>query len=184
MRIDDAPTTWQAAPGARIVLVDLVGTALFTASAVVAAVVFDGAARTQGVAVALALFAVGTVAFLWGWWTAVQRSRTEEMAVSELYLLMGPAIPRPVARVMNAALVVQVLVALVTAFARSSTDGKPGSTLAFGVLVPMFGLGLNGLWAAQHGAFGPRRRKDGSIPSDPGTTAPDASMPPGTPDMD
>ena len=27
-------------------------------------------------------------------------------------------------------------------------DGQPGSTLAFGILVPMFGIGLNGLWAA------------------------------------
>jgi hypothetical protein len=174
----------QVTAGARIVLLDVIGTAVFAISAVVAAIVFDGVARAQGVVIALGLFAIGTVAFLWGWWTAVQRSRTEEMAVAELYLLMGTAIPRSVARIMNAALAVQILVALGTAFARSSTDGRPGSTLAFGVLVPMFGLGLNGLWAARYGTFGPRRLKDGSVsPTDPETVTAD-TMPPDTPVMD
>jgi hypothetical protein len=52
---------------------------------------------------------------------------------------------------------VQVVVGLGGAILRNSTEGKPGSTLAFGVLVGMCGLGLNGLWAAKHGTFGPRR---------------------------
>ena len=30
------------------------------------------------------------------------------------------------------------------------------NALAFGVLVPMFGIGANGVWAARHGAYGPR----------------------------
>ena len=43
---------------------------------------------------------------------------------------------------------------LVTTFARlEGPDGKPGSSLALGFLVPMFGFGLNGLWAAYHGDF-------------------------------
>ena len=49
-------------------------------------------------------------------------------------------------------LAVQIVVALVTALSRTETaDGRAGSSLALGVLVPMFGLGLNGLWAAYHG---------------------------------
>ena len=39
---------------------------------------------------------------------------------------------------------------------RSSTDGRAGSVLAFGVLVPMLGIGLNGWWASRDGAFPPR----------------------------
>ena len=35
-------------------------------------------------------------------------------------------------------------------------DGSPGSSLAVGILVPMFGIGLNGLWCAFHGVFEPR----------------------------
>jgi hypothetical protein len=54
-------------------------------------------------------------------------------------------------------LVVQVATAVATTFARlEGPDGEPGSSLAVGFLVPMFGFGLNGLWAAFHGAF-PRR---------------------------
>jgi hypothetical protein len=47
-------------------------------------------------------------------------------------------------------LAAQVVVAVATAAAR------PFTTLAFGVLVPVFGVGLNGLWAARHGRFPPR----------------------------
>jgi len=43
----------------------------------------------------------------------------------------------------------------------SSTDGKTGSVLAFGVLVPMLGLGLNGFWASRHGAFDERSAPHG-----------------------
>ena len=35
----------------------------------------------------------------------------------------------------------------------NTADGSPGSSLALGFLVPMFGLGMNGLWAAYHGTF-------------------------------
>ena len=58
---------------------------------------------------------------------------------------------------MNGALGVQVVVAIATAISRTTTDGRTGSTLAFGVLAPMMGLGLNGLWGATHGTFAPRQ---------------------------
>lgn len=171
----------QRPPGWGIVQLDLAGTAVFAASAIWSAVVFDGAARVQGVAVALGLFAVGIFAFLWGYWTAVQRSRTDELSVAELYFLTGHATPRQVKVPMNLALAAQCVVGLATALARPSTDGRPGSTLAFGVLVPMFGLGLNGLWAARHGRFGPRRRRVDEPAPDAGDDTPDAddAVPPG-----
>lgn len=150
----------------RIVRLDVIGTVLFTVSAVLAAVVFDGPAKVQGVVVDLALFAIGVAAFLWGYWVAVQRSRQDELSVAELYFLLGAAIPRDVKRTMNLCLLVQTVVAVVTAMTRlttpsdtASSGSSAGSTLAFGVLVPMFGLGLNGLWAAVHGNFGPRRKR-------------------------
>lgn len=150
----------------RIVRLDVIGTVVFTVSAVFAAVVFDGPAKVQGVVVDLALFAVGVAAFLWGYWVAVQRSRQDELSVAELYFLLGAAIPRDVKRTMNLCLLVQTVVAVATAMTRlttpsdsASSGSSAGSTLAFGVLVPMFGLGLNGLWAAVHGTFGPRRKR-------------------------
>jgi hypothetical protein len=58
-------------------------------------------------------------------------------------------------------LATQVITAVVTTFIRlDGPDGKPGSSLAVGFLVPMFGFGLNGLWAAFHGDFPERRRAD------------------------
>ena len=47
------------------------------------------------------------------------------------------------------------MIAVVTTFARlDGPDGKPGSSLAVGFLVPMFGFGLNGLWARTTATFG------------------------------
>ncbi len=143
----------------RIVRVDVVGTAVFVASAAVAAATFTKPVRLIGVVVALALFAVGVFAFLWSYWTAVQRSRIENISVVQLYFLGGGSAPSNVKRVMNGALLVQVIASLATAISRSSTGGRPGSTLAFGILVPMFGLGLNGLWCASHGTFSPRQQE-------------------------
>lgn len=158
--------------GMNIVRVNVVGTALFAVSAVVAAVIFEGTAKTQGVAVALGLFTVGIAAFIWGYWTAVQRSREEEISVAELYFLLGKAIPKRIKIIMHSCLAAQCIVALATALARPNTlengaeNSSRGSTLAFGVLVPVLGLGLNGLWAATHGTFGQRRLKGGSSPVD------------------
>jgi hypothetical protein len=47
-------------------------------------------------------------------------------------------------------LAVEVVVALATAAAR------PYTSVASGILVPVYGLALCGLWAARHGRFAPR----------------------------
>ena len=139
------------AAGERIVLLDVVGTVAFAVTAVLEVVLFRHWTQVLGVTVALALFAIGCAAFLAGYARAIQRSRTEEISVTGLYLLAGPAVPGPVKLRLGLLLAVQVVVALVTAGVRTFTP------LAFGVLVPVFGLGLNGLWAARHGRFPPRR---------------------------
>ena len=62
-------------------------------------------------------------------------------------------------------LLLQLVIALVTTFARShDPDGRPGTSLALGFLVPMLGFGLNGLWAAFHGDF-PKRRDVEGVPA-------------------
>ena len=38
-------------------------------------------------------------------------------------------------------------------------SGSQVNALAFGILVPMFGIGMNGLWSVRHGTFGPRLDK-------------------------
>ena len=134
-------------------------TAVFAVTASYAAAVFSTTAQWVGAVTAMILFAIGVFAFLWSYWSAVQRSRSHEISVTQLYLLMGDAIPAPVRRTMNLTLLLQVLIATVTTFARpDGPDGNPGSSLAVGFLVPMLGFGLNGMWAASHGNFATRTK--------------------------
>lgn len=145
--------------GSVIVQANVAGTVLFALTATIAAITYDGTALTVAALVALALFFAGIGAFLWSFWNAVQRSRGEMVAVTQLYLLMGGVAPPPVRRTMLLAVSVQGVVGLATAIGRASApDGSPGTSLALGVLVPLFGFGLNGLWAAFHGEY--RERTD------------------------
>ena len=141
-----------------IVRFNIVATVVFGATAAYSAADFSTTAQWVGAVTAMTLFAIGVVAFLWSYWTAVQRSREVDIAVSQLYLLLGAAIPKAVRRTMNLVLVAQFAIALATTFARpDGPDGNPGSSLAVGFLAIMLGFGLNGLWASQHGSFQTRR---------------------------
>ena len=114
-------------------------------------------------AVSMVLFAAGVVTTLWAYTRALDRSRVEEVGVANLYLLTGSTSPPPVKRVMLGALAVQVIAALIGAsVGAAGLDKGDLNALAFGVLVPMFGIGMNGVWAARHGRYGPRvsRRDD------------------------
>jgi len=131
-------------------------TAVFVVITVLAVVVFNSPLRRLVAIVDLLLFAIGVATFIWGYFSAVQRSRSDEISVAGLFLLIDGVASKSVMRVMNSALAIQVTVGLGGAIIRRSTDGVAGSTLAFGVLVPLLGLGLNGLWASKYGSFGKR----------------------------
>ncbi|WP_395151898.1 hypothetical protein [Ilumatobacter sp.] len=155
--VDHTPERGSQQQGELIVRGNVIGTAIFVATAVFAAAVFTTTAQWVGASTAMALFAVGVFAFLWGFWNAVQRSRDEEVSVTQLYMLLGNGTPKEVRRTMLLMLCIQVAVAFGTAIWRiDGPDGSPGSSLAVGLLVPMFGLGLNGLWASYHAEFGKR----------------------------
>jgi hypothetical protein len=137
---------------------NLAGTALFVAALAVG-VPCRGQrwAQVLVAVVSLVLFAVGIATSLWAYTSALERSRTEEVGVANLYLLTGPTAPAPVKRAMTAALAVQVVAALVGAsIGVAGLKTNQVNALAFGVLVPMFGIGMNGLWAARYGSYGPR----------------------------
>jgi hypothetical protein len=138
-------------PGSTIIKIDAAGTALFVLTAGVEAVLLTRWSEVVGVFVAVGLFFAGCLAFALAYAFAVQRSRTDDITVSSLFLLLGPAVPTPPKRVLASLLGAQILVAAVTAAVR------PFTSLAFGVLVPLFGVGLNGVWAARHGRFPSRR---------------------------
>ena len=131
-------------------------TAVFVVVTALAVAIFDDVWRTAVVVVDLALFSIGVVTFILGYFASVGRSRTEEISVAGVFLLTGEVAPRNTRVVMWTCLGVQVVVGLAGAILRSSTNGQAGSVLAFGVLVPMLGIGLNGWWASRDGAFPPR----------------------------
>jgi hypothetical protein len=128
-----------------LVRASLIGTAVFVIVAVAAAIVPDSLA-VVAVVIDLLLFAVGLIAFAVTLLRAAARSRTDEISLAGLWWLTGTA-PAPVRRALLGAFGVQVVVALATASAR------PFTGLAFGVLVPTYGLGLAGLWGARRGSF-------------------------------
>jgi hypothetical protein len=136
-------------PSGPIVFASWVGTAGLSSSAV-GAVLWPSVFTPMALGVAVFLFVTGVVVFAWAYATAVARSRTDELSLVGLFLLSGSG-PSNVRRHLLGSLAVQIAVALGTAGAR------PYSSLAFGVLSPMFGLALTGLWGARHGAFPPRR---------------------------
>jgi hypothetical protein len=140
----------------KIIKLNAALTAVFVVITVLAVVVFNSPLRRLVAIVDLVLFAIGVATFIWGYFSAVQRSRSDEISVAGLFLLIDGVASKSVMRVMNSALAIQVTVGLGGAIIRRSTDGVAGSTLAFGVLVPLLGLGLNGLWASKYGSFGKR----------------------------
>lgn len=134
-------------PGASIVRATWIGTIVFVVALGIGVIDLDLVAVT--VVVSLVLFSIGTAAFLAGYLKAIGRSRYEAIGMGGLFFLVGSA-PRHVQVLMMSAFGVQVVVGLVAASIRIYTP------VAFGLLVPMYGLGLAGLWGATHGEFPPR----------------------------
>jgi hypothetical protein len=140
------PPVDDTAAGAGIVRSAVWATAVFAVVSVAAAAVPD---PLQYVAVPLdlVLFAVGCAAFLWAYAVAIGRSREEAVTMAGVFFLGDGVAPAGIARTLRLALAVQVVVAVAVASVR------PFTALAFGVLVPMLGLGLMALWGARHGRF-------------------------------
>lgn len=133
--------------GDNIFRLDLYSTIVFTIAAV-AAVLFPGPLRIPFAVLSCVLFAVGTVAFLWAYGKAIERSREQDVSVAMIYGMTTS--PRNVRVRLHLLTFVQSAVAIATAAIR------PFTAQAFGILAPMLGIGLAGLWAARHGTFAER----------------------------
>jgi hypothetical protein len=139
----------EGTPGLGLIRASWWTTGVFVVAATAAAVAPDAVARPVAV-LDVVLFVVGTVLFLVAFARAVGRSREEQIDIMGVYFLGGGVAPRDVRRHLLGSFAVQVLVAVVTASIR------PYTSVAFGILVPMLGLGLAGLWGATYGTFPPR----------------------------
>ena len=151
----DAPAEADAAAvdgadvdGPAIINVSWAGTAVYSALAIAGTIAPDTFATATAV-VSVALFFIGCIVFLWAYGKAVARSRTDLIGIGGLYFLAGTA-PKVVRFRLRLSLAIEVVVAIV------SSSIRPFTPMAFGFLVPVFGLGLAGLWGARHGTFAPR----------------------------
>lgn len=150
--------------GLALVRLSWAGTAISCLASVVNAATGDRDSYALSAGPGLVLFAVGSVAVLVAFAVAVERSRTEAIGIGGLYFLAGSA-PRSTQISLLASLVVQSTVPVVVALVRPFT--------AFGVLAPMWALGLAGLWGARHGRFPARTDAEPTASSgDRRTTAP------------
>ena len=144
-----------------LVRFDVIGTLVF-GLVVVVGMAFSDARPVQimfGI-VSMVLFTIGAVGCLWAYVSALERSRSDEIGVANLYLLTGPTAPTGIKRTMTLALAAQIVLSLTGAIVGAAgLSGNQVNALAFGILVPMFGLALNALWAVRHGHFGPRLEK-------------------------
>ena len=129
------------------------GTAVFAVTSAAAVIAPDAPFEVVAFVVAILLFFGGCAAFVAAYARAVARSRSDLIGVTELFFLTGKTAPPTARRSLLGALAVQVAVGLGSAIAR------PYTSLAAGTLVPVYGLGLCGVWASRHGTF-PRRPKD------------------------
>lgn len=132
-----------SSPGVGVRTASWAGTAVFVVTAVAAAVA-PATFETVALAVAATLFAGGCAAFVWAFLVVAGRSRTQQIELAQVWFLAGAPTPRDVRRSLLGAFAVQVVAAL-----------------AAGVLVPMWGLGLCGAWAARHATFPPRSAETG-----------------------
>ena len=156
------PSSDTAAPsitdaGEFLVRAAVLGTGVFTVTAFAA--VLTEAARGVATVVDAVLFFVGILAFFGAYFRAVLRSRDELLGIGGIYFLSGSA-PRRVRVLVLGSLAVQVVVAGATASLR------PYTSLAFGMLVPMYGIGVAGLWGAFHGKYPERIKPSASLPDD------------------
>lgn len=130
-------------PDDRIIRLDAAGTAALVVATVAASVVTSGATGALNLVVSAVLFLGGCVAFGIGFVRAANRSRTEVIDLAGLFYLTGAA-PQPVRRAMLGLWFVQIAVATVSV----ATVSPP-----WGVMAPVWGIGLLTLWSARHGTF-------------------------------
>jgi hypothetical protein len=145
-------------PGDNLLNLAFAGTGALVGTSIAASLVPD----TFGVvhaALAVVLFAVGTGALLWAYALGVSRSRTLEVTLAGLFFLAGPTAPPDIRRRFRVALAVETVAVVAAASVR------PYTAVAFGVLAPMFGLGLMSMWGGRHGSFSAKPTRSTSVDS-------------------
>ena len=92
-------------------------------------------------------FVIGVALFALGMWNGIQRSRVDDVTLTGLVAIDGSHVPKAQRNLLWASIVLQLAVSITFASLR------PFTQQAFGLLVPMVGLGLATLWGSRFAAF-------------------------------
>lgn len=136
-------------PGTGLLNATFVGTGLLVGTSAGAAIAPDTFGMVHAV-LSCVLFTVGTGGLLWAYALGVSRSRVDRVSIPGLFFLSGGTGPASIRRPFRIALAVEVVAVVVAAAIR------PYSEVAFGILAPMYAMGLMGTWGGRYGAFPPR----------------------------
>lgn len=112
--------------------------------------VVDGGLDVVYAIVCTITFVVGVSLFALGMWNGIQRSRVDDVTLTGLVAIDRSHVPAPARNRLWLAVLVQVVVAIGLASLR------PFTQQAFGLLVPVLGLGIASLWGSRFAAFHPR----------------------------
>lgn len=132
--------------GRTLLVVDAIGTAALAVVTIVSALTDADAVVIANLAVAGVLFLGGCIGFGIGFLRAVGRSRTETVDLAGLFYLTGSAPTRP-RRLLLGLWFTQIGVA-----AASVVAVQP----PFGVMAPVWGIGMLTVWGARYGTFAQR----------------------------
>lgn len=143
-----SPPSEAIATGGPLLTVDLAATVAFVVATVVAAAWPGNVTDVANIAVSAVLFLGGCAAFAVGFLRAAGRSRHEVVDLAGLFYLTGSA-PRTVRRRFLGLWFAQIAVA-----AASVAYIRP----PFGVMAPVWGIGVITLWSSRHGTFPARPR--------------------------
>ena len=156
---DDRP------PGDGLVNLTFAGTGALVGTSIAASVLPDPFGIVHAVLSGV-LFVVGTGALLWAYALGVSRSRAVVVTLPGLFFLAGGAAPPDTSRRFRVAFAVEIVVVVAAAAIH------PYTNVAFGVLAPLFGLGLMSVWGGRYGSFA-ARVDDRAVPAhDPDTGSP------------
>lgn len=142
-------------PGAGLVNLTFAGTGLLVGTSVAGAAAPDTFGIVHAV-LSCVLFAVGTGGLLWAYALGVSRSRVDLVSIGGLFFLAGDTAPADVRRPFRVALAVETVAVVLAASIRPYTE------VAFGVLAPMFAMGLMGTWGGRYGQFPERPAAEAS----------------------
>lgn len=124
------------------------GVSIFLATATFATIfptVFEGALLTLNTVVSFLLFGIGVLTFIYALVIAANRSRHELLDIAGIFWLTSA--PKRTAWRYRSLLLIIICLAFATGGIRLYT------AVAFGLLTPMFVLGIMGVWGAKWGEY-------------------------------